>query len=914
MAKQEKIGAAVSDNIIDQIKARETLFGKEGKTQQDHLSIHSNTAWVKLRSSVNQITNKDADALKVSKDNRATIVGDKTYAENFILVGGTANVGGMRSGISREPNVIDTNKAYQNFERGLGFRPMPGITSLKVASKNTYGTLMQAEVGFTVWSVEDLEICELLYFRPGYTALLEWGHSIYVDNQGNLKQAGPDNQTLTNDRWFSSQRAGAIEDGIQYRREQAGGNYEGMFGYITNFSWSFRSDGGYDCSVKIVSRGVVLESLKNGKTTDVIPPSEIGPGDKEKGKRERKSPYHYIFSRLEQKTNGTMFDGIEQLKDTKANHAATQLEPFKVWRTYQDFENPESWIGREKTINLQYITLRTVLDIFNKFCTLKDTANNNDPIDSFNIEYGKKYFTYNRHYSIDPVVALLPHKSIVSWLNVTRGKLHDSVEEELKKEENGGTDDILNILVSTKYVEGELDAVIDNAQEEGIGFFDVIKGILSKVQNALGEINDFDIAWDNKQHILVDRRALGPDTLPTIQITGLNSTVSSISIDSKITNAISSQVSIAAQGNSGNYADNISAILEWNGGAIDRHLVVKDQSDSETDEEDDEKFEKFLEDLYEVYESFNGTLLNNTVYDAELFNQLRSDNIANIQKTAKTYLASKGEPAKGVVPVELSMTMMGIGGFKVGSSFNIKKGVLPSKYDAYSYIITGMEHNIGTDNKWTTSLKTQFYATRKLENDAKAVAKQSNNVQNNPNSIQNTPPANSSPAVNDLTPIVNPATPNADRLRATLTQLGYREKGQELSNGGDITTEAANMGIAVAKKIKEKAPSASLVFTGGNDKFHQNLPYNSRHKAGRGLDFVVVPATPDNIRKVKSVLQGFAVGSKPNFKFIDEYSNPTKAASGKHFHFSWGPGTEGAKDVKAALALYEAGKIDKYTV
>ena len=136
MGKQEKIGSAVSENIINQIKARETLFGKEGKTQQDHLSIHSNTAWVKLRSSVNQISTGDADALKVSKDNRATIVGDSTYAKNFILIGGTANVEGIRSGINREQNVIDTNKAYQNFERGLGFRPMPGITSLKVASKN----------------------------------------------------------------------------------------------------------------------------------------------------------------------------------------------------------------------------------------------------------------------------------------------------------------------------------------------------------------------------------------------------------------------------------------------------------------------------------------------------------------------------------------------------------------------------------------------------------------------------------------------------------------------------------------------------------------------------------------------------------------------------------------------------------
>ena len=35
-----------------------------------------------------------------------------------------------------------------------------------------------------------------------------------------------------------------------------------MFGYVKNYSWSAREDGGYDCSTTIVSVGEVLESLK----------------------------------------------------------------------------------------------------------------------------------------------------------------------------------------------------------------------------------------------------------------------------------------------------------------------------------------------------------------------------------------------------------------------------------------------------------------------------------------------------------------------------------------------------------------------------------------------------------------------------------------------------------------------------
>jgi len=65
---QEKIGSGVSTQIIEQIKAREKVFEKDSKVSQDHLILNSNSAWVKLRSSVNQITLEDADKLKLSKE------------------------------------------------------------------------------------------------------------------------------------------------------------------------------------------------------------------------------------------------------------------------------------------------------------------------------------------------------------------------------------------------------------------------------------------------------------------------------------------------------------------------------------------------------------------------------------------------------------------------------------------------------------------------------------------------------------------------------------------------------------------------------------------------------------------------------------------------------------------------------
>ena len=53
--------------------------------------------------------------------------------------------------------------------------------------------------------------------------------------------------------------------------------------------------------------------------------------------------------------------------------------------------------------------------------------------------------------------------------------------------------------------------------------------------------------------------------------------------------------------------------------------------------------------------------------------------------------------------------MEGIAGLKIAQAFRINKGILPKKYDDWGYIITGLDHEIGTDNKWFTNIKTQFY-------------------------------------------------------------------------------------------------------------------------------------------------------------------------------------------------------------
>lgn len=747
--KLESFGSSIPPLAGKQLKVREELYSKSSKNLQNLQAINSNTAWVVLRSSVNEVTNKEVlnSIAKGKTSTNAMSLNSKT-ASNFILTGGRAANFFNKSvqGINLF-GKYDPLKTYNKDSR-LGVRPMPGITGLKVASKNTYGTLMQAEVEFSVWSLADLERAELLYFRPGYSALLEWGHSVYVgDSVDKIKYAGKSSIIYPDKGFFQSKSMVTIDKAINDKRTSSKGNYDGMFGYITNFSWSFRPDGGYDCSIKIVSRGVILESLSVGKTSDM---TKAEKKEQEEEKEARKSKFHFIFNRLESNTDDNTFNAKQYLQsdEGKAADAVRNLTPFDVFRINQDIAG-EGFLGVfDKGINLIYMPLRAVIDIINYHFNLKDPKQNQDLL-TIDLNYGEKYVTFPQHISVDPLVAVLPKipslEAFPEYLE-DGGKNEDftillgEVTKNMEAYAGSNKNDIMNIMVTSTFVKKCISKVIDGPQEEGAGVQDFLDELFSGINNALGEINDIGLFYDHYECIykVVDRRNTNTGTgtsakLQELQLTGLSSTITDISLSSKISSKISSQVSIAAQGNSGNYKDNVEAILKWNSGAIDRHIPVKTvepdpsgPTPAELEAKARERRKTYIKDLREVWTKFNNAerktdgsvsdsikkffeqAVTNQSFDSELWNQLRQESITEMNRFYKT--ARKTPVPQGVVPVELSLKMLGVTGFKIGTAFKIKPGLLPSKYDKFAYIITGLDHEIGTDNKWYTNIKTQFYA------------------------------------------------------------------------------------------------------------------------------------------------------------------------------------------------------------
>ncbi len=106
--------------------------------------------------------------------------------------------------------------------------------------------------------------------RPGMTVLLEWGHSVYfTKNKSGQYTAGdvvvPLARPLTPQdkvNFFQEKGIKNIQEEINKKRSTYGYAYDAVYGFIKNFSWSLRPDGGYDCTTSIVSAGDLVESTK----------------------------------------------------------------------------------------------------------------------------------------------------------------------------------------------------------------------------------------------------------------------------------------------------------------------------------------------------------------------------------------------------------------------------------------------------------------------------------------------------------------------------------------------------------------------------------------------------------------------------------------------------------------------------
>ena len=253
------IGDPIPSYVKNQIKQRQSTKGSgisTDRTPQQISALNSPTSWVKLASGVN------VDGNRLQKNQLPSSYSGASLAQNHVLFGGFSKLSGNQ--LVQRNSFLET---YGPGDNQFGLTPMAGIESISVKHLNN-GSIRSAEVKIKAYNKTQFSILDILYMRLGYTMLLEWGNSNYINNSGGYESMGP---TLIETGFFStfsSKSPTEILVDISKKRQQTVGNYDAIYGRISNFNWSFSEDGSYDITLELISIGDIIESLRIDVTPD----------------------------------------------------------------------------------------------------------------------------------------------------------------------------------------------------------------------------------------------------------------------------------------------------------------------------------------------------------------------------------------------------------------------------------------------------------------------------------------------------------------------------------------------------------------------------------------------------------------------------------------------------------------------
>jgi hypothetical protein len=279
------IGEEFEKYVFDQIQQRQSdqYSGFEThRTPEQIQYLNNKTAWVKLASSVEIIKEEKSGFNGLSRleeifndpglaqQYRGQLLAEKTVLFNGISALNnkdtfspfdTKGLGyTTRKGYNKTKSIWNLNSVYGLGGTDFGQQPMPGIKDVKVKSLNR-GSIREANITIKAYNKLQFAIIELLYLRLGFTMMLEWGNDKYIDNKGEFKEMG---STIIEDQWFGDKKHSQFSmlNQIEETRVKYDGNYDGFFGKVSNFDWSFNSDGSYDIKIKLITLGDVIESIK----------------------------------------------------------------------------------------------------------------------------------------------------------------------------------------------------------------------------------------------------------------------------------------------------------------------------------------------------------------------------------------------------------------------------------------------------------------------------------------------------------------------------------------------------------------------------------------------------------------------------------------------------------------------------
>lgn len=671
----------LADSIQTQLRARTLVVrgvndDDPNKVTRDNRSgllpwYLSKNAWVKMSSFT------DYNDGPVYFDGSGSILVDTTkgnYAGNelgkkYVLFGGSlyfqsgSNISQetLRFGVATPSavyggNIDKAGKSGVNhpYFRQMGIRPMPGITGVELRTLGAYGSIFETTVKFNCWDTHQLNELELLYMRPGYSVLLEWGWSQYLNYDDSLvksKNTLPESKITpqtyiggTIDPFDFNLTQDKVYKSLENLREKYRHNYDGMLGYVKNFKWKLRRDGGYDCETVLISMGEVINTVKMSTNANTLRnDSSINLNSINDSyvyddyenillslKANEEGAINYVSGAVKFQTldeseysgswnydvNYVDFSNItSKLADSGYSDQAERIKSQPYFKYVISDPNGDSYVGDK----YEYITLDVWLAIIGSYCNLKQKSKSgkiSDIVkllvptdtdyclagpDSISIDAGVCLVKNQGAFATEFGVLTIPNFNTKSnginppifgrdpdpsKRNQTNVYLNDNSLQFFNKTAKNGQ--LKNILLNVDLLLGVYRSMKSSDYDNGVVMVDYIKSVMHKVSTSLGGLNNFIVstAGPNQNTAkIVDTYYLNrqpKETFYEFDLLGLGSICKDVDIESQIFENQSTIVGIAAQSkaNLGDVYNSSQVYL--NAGLTDRLSKEKGQGDEVT--------------------------------------------------------------------------------------------------------------------------------------------------------------------------------------------------------------------------------------------------------------------------------------------------------------------------------------------
>ena len=922
------LGRPFSPWVKKQIDVRQSALGEFNNIDEKYLKAYSTkTPFLRLASSVN-LTKKGSNGQEITDSvyqklinaglTEDQISGDK-LAKNFILQGGVVSstgkesYSGLQAGLNNLTNPFNGAYGWGGISE-RGYVPMPGITNADVIFYNN-GALSKTTINVKCFSKAQFQLLDVLYLRPGYTLLMEFGWSQYLNKE---------NELTSMDTFYTGPMSALLKGDVnQYKlynlideyREVKQGNYDAVFGKISKFNWQFNTDGSYDCQIQLTAIGDVIESLK-------ININGINETEKTEGEKENTNPSPPLIANKNKSLLNKMLVDVYD-KSKKIGSAKPTLIDWKLNGLLDEtgkinnptYKNsllivPVKATDDETNLSPQVYMKYGALMAYIQAKLLLYCETTSTPIVTFDMDLqnldddDNVILTFPGQFSGNPKTCLIPYTNAADpQISIPDSPLNKVLKKtKFNYKNNIYLGRLSNIMVNINYIESSFSSQIQD-EEGNIKLLDFLKSLNKGIIQSLGGVNKFNCRLSDsglKIRFIEDIPQRFTNPPPQEEYTRFNifgvkpgingSFIRSINLTADISNDFSSMVSIGAQSNANQISANATSFSNYNAGLKDRIIPSKLSSVSVKATEGKKSTPK-----EEAQSNFNTNIYNSTETNQKLFTNIYvnlnflQENLTALTSHNYTHAklllgiltdATKDESpqldAPFFLPFNLTLEMDGISGIKLYEKFLITDDVLPPSYqnDNVDIQITSVNHNINND-AWTTKLETLSMSANKNLGTPKRPAQQTSSDTSQYTSTGTAkplpPPSNIEPPTPDSPDSVERVDAMQNSYDATFQRDG------EVS--GLCAQWVYNLAVNYVKYLEGQTINSSKLKAGGNANNNQEF-YNNLTKIGYIKSISTGISKISLIKKLKTTTFGYG-------DVVCYYAND-KPIVGSESHYRYG--------------------------